>query len=504
MNVKAADQSGNGIIKQCVVGTANFGLDVLTAAVRAVIYPFRQRDNVVPRISPSAPTSGSLTYPNKLVPSEPVLDFPASEGRLLNMDSDTWFLEGVLEGKESGRRYSFIVIYYVSRLRGIIPFNFYSFTLYDLERREYGTFTKYGNVKAKTGYLDLRLSLPDQDAVWTTATDKDGCLIPFAYKVNFPGVDQNGNKMSLIADVTVRNPPVPVGADTYNGKIRILKQDDTFSYFQTGVQFDGTLNWGDRSEAITGRLGHVDRQMFPLHSGINGSIDGRNLSHEWRTYFLENGLDLSAWRQFDRNARNHEYTFGGATTYDPVHGGRYFGDISYEIMSYQRVQNPPVQAFVKPRVYKRDSVLYFTARHRLSSPSLGLDIVAEPLIYAPLIRFPIEYMHGPVLLNGTFEGKPVKGIGSLELTLALYRDFEFVTVLFNSVKHLPADAVLPNSTPIDAILNTITQVGKLVDSKDSAAAIALANGQLRAEISGLAESHKGTMLQILDDLISVM
>ncbi len=464
---------------------------------------FRQTENPAPPINPVLPADGGLAYPYSLVPGNPVLDFPAAEGRLLNMDSDTWFLEGVLEGQQSGRRFSFIVVYYVSRIKGIFPFNFYSLTFYDLDKAEYGTFTQYdiGRMRASTGYLDLSFPVDGHNAVWTSSIDKNGYLIPYSYQVNLMGVDQNGRKMSLVSDARPVNPPVAVGADTYNGKITVLKQPNTFSYFQTGVQFSGVLNWGDFSEPVTGSLGHIDRQMFPEFSGVNSrSWDARDLSHEWRTYFLDNGMDVSSWRQFDRMDRNSEYSYGGATIFTPADGARYVSDIVYENLSYVRTENHPV----KPLMPARSDVLYFPNRHRLSSASLDLQLEADPIVNAPLLAFPVEYMHGPVWLKGTLKGQPIKGIGSFEMTLHLYRDFELVTVLSDSVRHLPSAAILPTTMPIEDILKIISKVGKAVDSGDFSSALSTAERQLREALLTLAEPYRGDMDQILDDLVVAM
>ncbi len=385
----------------------------------------------------------------------------------------------------------------------MFPFNFYSLTFYDLDKGEYGTFTKYdvGRMKASAGYLDLSFPVDGQNAVWTTAIDDSGYLIPYSYHVNLMGVDQNGRKMSLIANARPVNPPVAVGADTYNGKITVLKQPDTFSYFQTGVQFNGVLNWGDFSEPVTGSLGHIDRQMFPEFSGVKSrSWDARDLSHEWRTFFLENGMDFSSWRQFDRMDRNSEYSYGGATIYTPADGASYVGDIVYENLSYVRTENHPV----KPLLPARSEVLYFPNRHRLSSASLDLQLDVEPLVTAPLLAFPVEYMHGPALLSGTLAGQPIKGIGSFELTLHLYRDFELLTVLSDSVAHLPPAAILPATTPMEQVLTNVLKVREFVENGDSSSARATANEQLRAQLQTLAEPYRSEMLQILDDLIATL
>jgi len=462
-----------------------------------------QSANTVPPVSREATADSGPGYPYALVPSDRRLDFPQAEGRQLDMDTDTWFLEGVLEGKHSGRRFSFIVVYYVSRLFGFFPFNFYSLTFYDLDKADYGTYTKldFGTMGASTGYLDLRLPIDGEEAFWTTALDNTGALRPYTYAVNLPGTDQDGRHMRLAADLRATNPPVAVGADQYNGRITVLKQDDTYSYFQTGIHFDGTLDWGAIHEPVQGTLGHIDRQMFPQFSGVNArSWDARDLSHEWRTYFLDNGMDLSSWRQFDRMDRNSEYSYGGATVYTPQDGARYVGDIVYENLSYVRTENPPV----KPLMPARSEVLYFPSRHRLSSASLALELVAEPVVNAPLLAFPVEYMHGPVLLHGSVAGQPVNGIGSFEMTLHLYRDFELATVLADSVRHLAPQALLASTTPIGQILGHIAQLDAALDAGDAPAALAVADGQLRAALLTLASPYNGEMLQILDDLIAAI
>ena len=62
---------------------------------------------------------------------------------------------------------------------------------------------------------------------------------------------------------TPTRPPVPVGASIYNGKIVACLQDDTYSYFQTGVQMTGTLRWGDFTEEVVGHVGPYRSAVVP-------------------------------------------------------------------------------------------------------------------------------------------------------------------------------------------------------------------------------------------------
>ena len=61
--------------------------------------------------------------------------------------------------------------------------------------------------------------------------------------------------------------------------------------------------------------GHIDRQWFPRYAG-GGATDGdpRGQAHEWHTISLDNGVDLSVWRQFDRRIGNALVPFTGITT----------------------------------------------------------------------------------------------------------------------------------------------------------------------------------------------
>ncbi len=121
--------------------------------------------------------------------------------------------------------------------------------------------------------------------------------------------------------VTPSRAPVPLGAADFSGKIECFGQADTYSYFQTGLTMTGTLSWGRPAEPVTGTAGHVDRQWFPLVAN-SGGADGdiRSRAHEWRTINLDNGVDLSIWRQFDRTDRNALQPFSGATTSSPTPG----------------------------------------------------------------------------------------------------------------------------------------------------------------------------------------
>ncbi|HEY7053740.1 MAG TPA: secreted hydrolase, partial [Mycobacterium sp.] len=261
-------------------------------------------------------------YPFDLVGKDPQFRFPAAEGEHPDFESDTWFLAGQLNGES--RNFAFLTIFNKNRPGHTVVADFYTFALFDLDTGEYGTYTDYdmppANLGAQpklsmaSGHLDIAYESSAGTATWRTCLEK-GELQPYTYDVDFVGTAHTGEPMRLRLHVSPTRAPVPLGASAYDGKISCFGQDDTYSYFQTGLTMTGDLRWGSTVEAVTGSAGHVDRQWFPRYAGGGGTDgDPRARAHEWRTISLDNGIDLSIWRQFDRTTGNALQPFSGATT----------------------------------------------------------------------------------------------------------------------------------------------------------------------------------------------
>ncbi len=375
-------------------------------------------------------------YPFQLVSEDPQLCFPAAEGNHPDCESDTWFIAGELTA-DSGRRFAFLTIFNKNRPAQSIVADFYTFALFDLDNGGYGTYTDYDmppanmqpgarpKLSVETGHLDMTYDSGAGQAVWRTCRDEQHRLTPYTYDVSLVGIDPAGDAMRLDLDVTPSRAPVPLGAAAHNGKIACFGQDGTYSYFQTRMAITGILRWGSVEESVTGSAGHVDRQWFPLVANDGGPTgDIRARAHEWRTINLDNGVDLSIWRQFDRTDRNALQPFSGATTSSPDVDPEYADDIEVTIDTYVRWPEQ-VKTLVRPPSAAR----YMPDRHRLTSHKLELDLVGEPLVAAPAHALPLEYMEGPYRYRGTFRGEPVSGFAFYERSLALYRDWELADVL---------------------------------------------------------------------------
>jgi predicted secreted hydrolase len=390
-------------------------------------------------------------YPFRLVSGDSALDFPAAEGLHDDQESDTWFIAGELTGA-AGRSFAFLTIFNKNRPGGTVVADFYTMSLFDCDTGEYGTYTDYDmppknmqpgaqpKMTMAPGYLDIRYDSGAGPVTWTACRDADGELLPYTYRVSLRGVDQTGQSMELDLDVTPTRAPVPVGADTCDGKITCFGQDDTYSYFQTGMAMTGTLRWGDRDETVSGSAGHVDRQWFPKYAGGGGTGgDPRARSHEWRTINLDNGVDMSIWRQFDRTDGNAQQPFTGVTVSypDPEQAPECAEDVEVTVSSYVRWPDS-IRPLVRPLAPNR----FMPDRHRLQCASLQLDLTGEPMVPAPAHGLPIEYMEGPYRYRGTMRGEPVSGFAFYERSLALYRDWELIDVLASAVD---------NPEPIDQL-----------------------------------------------------
>ncbi|MBV9512500.1 MAG: secreted hydrolase [Mycobacteriaceae bacterium] len=375
-------------------------------------------------------------YPFELVPCDAQFRFPAAEGEHPGYESDTWFLAGEVTGERTGREYAFLTIFNKNRLGHNIVADFHTFALFDLDNGTYGTCTDYDVPPASTqpgavpkmsitvGHLGIAYAGAAGTSQWRACRDGEQQLVPYTYEVALVGLDQAGEKMQLSLHVTPTRAPVPLGASAHHGKIACFGQDDTYSYFQTGMTMAGTLRWGGIEDTVAGDAGHVDRQWFPRYAAAGGpGGDPRSRSHEWRTITLDNGTDLSVWRQFDRTNHNALQPFSGATTSSDG-APECAEDIEVSIASYIRWPES-IHTLIPPPAAAR----YLPDRHRLTSRQLDLDLTGEPLVPTPAHALPIDYMEGPYRYRGSMGGRPVTGFAFYERTLAMYRDWELVDVL---------------------------------------------------------------------------
>jgi predicted secreted hydrolase len=440
-------------------------------------------------------------YPYQLVPGDPQLDFPAAEGAHPDYESDTWYLAGTLTGEQSGRHFAFITIFNRNRPGGDIVADFHTFALFDIDHGTYGTYTDYDmppknmepgarpKLNCAVGYLDLRYESSAGTTTWIACRDEAGELLPYTYDFADFGCDSAGTAMELRLHLTPTRPPVPVGASRYNGKIVACLQDGTYSYFQTGAHMTGTLRWGKTEERVVGRSGHIDRQWFPSYAGGEGTGgDIRGQAHEWHTISLDNGVDLSVWRQFDRRIGNALVPFTGITAaYADGTAPECVEDLDVVTTRYVLWPNE-IRSLTRPPSKPR----YLPERHTLTSAELDLELTGEPLVRAPAHALPIEYMEGPYRYHGTMRGRPVTGIALYEATNAMYRDWELIDVVATQIASGEADS--------EALRSAIDEARTLIARTDNQATLEYLDLRVRPLLVALPDEVAGDLVEILDDL----
>jgi hypothetical protein len=132
-------------------------------------------------------------------------------------------------------------------------------------------------------------------------------------------------------------------------------------------------------------------------------------------------------------------------------------------------------------------------------PSWSLDLVSEPLVAAPAHDLPMVYWNGPTRLAGNLDGVPVSGFGFDERTHALFRDFELVDVLRETLRRLPATALAACDLDAGALADRAWEIDGLLADDDPQRAIHHLNSEVRPAVDALAEPHRSHVLAIVDD-----
>ena len=372
--------------------------------------------------------------------------FPTCDGFRADLGMATYFIDGFLRGRESGREYAFMSIVTDMRVLGKrVRASFYTFALYDRADRRYGTYTDYDlpapprvrrryKLDLARGHLAVRYAAAAGPIRWENSRDAGGELVPFAWTLDLRGRDHHGADMALTLDIDATRPPAPLGGRALGGEMMFLGLPSTFSYFQSGLSMRGELAWGDRREAVTGEVGWIDRQWAVHDFSRHQDRRSARYRNEWRVMQFTNGWDMSCFHQYLRPARNAVVPWTGLSAQGPAP--------SYELRSSTRVtleipefiRSPGI---VRGRELLTDGPRYFPYRYRLLAPDMGLDVTAEPWVDAPAHDLPIEYWTGPVSLTGRAWDAPVVGVGFDERSRPWIHGFEIAEAVRRTVDALP-------------------------------------------------------------------
>ena len=455
-------------------------------------------------VPPGLPLPGGTgwkQYPYTLN-DNPLFTFPYIEGKTTNQ-TDTWYIQGKVTGANTGRDYAFITIYAKNRINGSIRADVYTLAIFPLDSTEYGTYTDTdialdtalnpSKLAAATGYLDLAWA---GNNTWKTRVDSDNRLVPFEYDLDLHGSDSQGQPMALVAGMVAHDAPAAPGPEPTPGLIRINGQEGTGSYFQTGLEIDGTITYDGVTEPVAGSIGHIDRQWFPLYAGAMMGPDARDHGHDWGSIHLEDDSTLSLWRQYYRPNHNAVEDFTGATRFFPgTESTEFAPDITVTPTSFVKWPSNVPNGFAPPAPNR-----YLMSAHVIDVPSWDLHLVGSPITIAPAHGLPVEYMSGPVNYAGTIAGEPINGFGMSERTTALYKKWELVDVLDVTVTNLADAAFQPGGTTHGEMQTMVNQLDAAVALGDNATATQILTTQLAPAVGTLASGEQAFLSELLQDI----
>jgi predicted secreted hydrolase len=435
--------------------------------------------------------------------------FPAADGYRPTLGMATYFVDGFLTGTASGRPYAFMVIFTdMLALAKRVRVSFYTFALYDLARRHYGTYTDFDfprpprirrshKLAASEGHLALRYASGAGPASWTNRRDGAGTLLPFAHALELPGVDQHGAAMHLVLEVEATRPPGPLGGRELGGEMMFLGAPRTYSYFQSGLRMRGRLRWGERDEDVAGDVGWIDRQWAPDAFTRHQDRHSASYRNEWRVMQLDNGWDMSLFHQYARQRGNAVVPWSGMTAQGPAPAHELHMTTRVELIVPEFIRSP---GLVRSRIMLSEGPRYFPYRYQVRVPEWEMDVVAEPFVDAPAHQLPIEYWTGPVRLAGVFGGRPVTGLGFDERSRPRTRGFEVAEALRITLDHLPG---IDEATR-RLLVYRAWEVEALALRGDLAAAAAYLRARLRPGLERLPEPAREQVSGLAGDVLEIL
>ena len=432
--------------------------------------------------------------------------FPTVDGQRDDLGVATYFIDGFLRGRSRGRSYAFMVIFtdmWVLRKR--VRASFYTFALYDLDRRRYGTYSDYDfprpprmrsryKIHGAPDHLALRYEASAGTCRWENRRDGRGRLVPFAWDVALAGVDHHGARMGLELAIDATRPPAPLGGEMLGGEMMFLGAPGTYSYFQSGLVMRGRLRWGDTGEDVDGTVGWIDRQWAVDDFSVHQDRHSSRYRHEWRVMQFDDGWDMSCFHQYQRDAHNVVVPWTGLSAQGPPP--------DWALRATDRMQVEILEFIRSPGIVRGTSMLtegprYFPHRYRMTVGDWGMDVRAEPLVDAPAHALPIEYWTGPVHLEGTLWDRPVTGWGFDERCRPWARGEEIAGALRLTIGH--RDGL------DDGIRQRLAYRAREAESLalrgDRAAATAHVRRHIVPGVERLPPDTRGALMPLVEDLL---
>ena len=276
-----------------------------------------------------------------------------------------------------------------------------------------------------------------------------------------------------------------------------LGGEETYSYFQSGLNMKGRVRWLGQEEEVEGTVGWIDRQWAVDDFTVYQNLTNSRYRHEWRVMQFDNGWDMSCFFQYHRGQHCQKVPWSGISAQGP---GPHFElksttEVSIEALSF--IRSPGI---VRSPFMITDGPRWFPHGYRVKVPEWDLDVTATPLVDAPAHQLPIEYWTGPVSLEGRAFGDVVKGYGFAERCRPFVRNHELVEVLSVLVGHRRDVAAEDRRQ----LRYRLSEVGALCLRGDPSAALVYLQRKWLPLLAAQTPSMQRALQPVLDDLTELL
>ena len=316
------------------------------------------------------------------------LHFPRDEGKH-DFKHEWWYINLHLVNLPSGKKYDIMVSYFPKQEELPAPMRLFMIT--DEEKKCYIPTKKFD-------YGLTRISEEKQDIRFRKILRKDRWYQLPGYAFQY-GMKVNLGKTGISIAMCSKKPPLPVNGTGY---VPMGIGGHSYYYSLTRLNAAGFLKIGGKKIPVVGK-GWVDHQFGDYHQ------TEKSETYEWFCIQLDNNVDIICW-----------YAFVEGELMNPIMTYM-LADNSVEVPKNFTIE--PLDYWLSPRLKK------YASKWRITEPHRKLDVIVRTVIPNQLAYVPYPYTRdhlpqiylvglyeGSTMIEGSFEEKPVKGIGYTELS----------------------------------------------------------------------------------------
>ena len=322
--------------------------------------------------------------------------FPEDHGPHPEFRTEWWYYTGNLATAE-GRRFGFQLTFFRSALAPEMPERgsawatrqawLAHFALSDVQGERFHSFERWSRGAVGLAGIQaapFRVWVEDWSA--QASAGDNGPVFPMRLRAA-------EGEVALDLRLEQGKPPVLQGE---RGLSRKSSEPGNASYYYslTRMPASGTIRVGGESFTVQGSV-WMDREWS------TSSLGEGQVGWDWFALQLSDGADLMLYQLRDAQARP-----------DPSSSGSIAGpDGRSRTLGLRDFSLEPLATWESP-----DSGARYPARWRVRVPSEGLDLTVTPLLADQELDVSFRYWEGAVAIEGSRQGRPVRGHGYVELT----------------------------------------------------------------------------------------